>query len=303
MKPPPYRRDSWSVGIYAGPSPLELSDAPGVCNPVLGPSDITDRRATLVADPFLARYAGDGWQMFVEVEAKRGEVGLATSPDGLNWTYQGIVLSEPFHLSYPQVFQWEDEIYLVPESHQDESVRLYRAVSYPHRWEYVGNLLEGEAFSDPTLFFHEDRWWMWVEITDFKFDTVHLFWASDLTGPWHPHPQSPVVHGDPRRARPGGSVRVVDGRVFRFVQDCVPAYGTKSRVMEVTTLTPTQYEETEAPQSPVCEGSGKGWNATGMHHVDAHLLEDGSWLAAVDGWIDLEADREADGPPADAVYP
>ena len=31
------------------------------------------------------------------------------------------------------------------------------------------------------------------------------------------------------------------------------------------------------------QGSGQGWNATGMHHLDAWQLDDGVWLAAVDG--------------------
>jgi hypothetical protein len=31
--------------------------------------------------------------------------------------------------------------------------------------------------------------------------------------------------------------------------------------------------------------SGRGWNAGGMHHVDVHRLEDGYWLACVDGWV------------------
>ncbi len=289
------------MGVYTGPDPLNLRPAPGAQNPVLGPSDITDRRATLVADPFLVRLGGPGWQMFMEVESRRGEIGLATSPNGLDWTYQGIVLEEPFHLSYPQVFEWEGEIYMVPESNKANSVRLYRASSYPTGWEYVGNLLEGEPFSDPTLFYHENTWWMWVEITDYKFDTVYLYSATDLMGPWHPHPENPVVSGDPQRARPGGRIQVLDGRILRFVQDCVPTYGSKTRVMEVTVLNRRSYEEHEVKESPILEGTGSGWNATGMHHVDARPLGNGRWLAVVDGWIDLEPGKEVDARPEESA--
>ena len=31
------------------------------------------------------------------------------------------------------------------------------------------------------------------------------------------------------------------------------------------------------------EATGNGWNAAGMHHVDAHQQPDGKWLACVDG--------------------
>jgi hypothetical protein len=56
------------------------------------------------------------------------------------------------------------------------------------------------------------------------------------------------------------------------------------RAFQVTTLTETEYEDREISAKRILEGSGKGWNRTGMHHVDAHRLEDGSWLACVDGW-------------------
>jgi hypothetical protein len=34
----------------------------------------------------------------------------------------------------------------------------------------------------------------------------------------------------------------------------------------------------------VLEGSGAGWNGERMHHIDAHRLDDGSWIACVDGY-------------------
>jgi hypothetical protein len=38
---------------------------------------------------------------------QEGEIGLATSEDGLKWDYKQVVLNEPFHLSYPYVFEWQ----------------------------------------------------------------------------------------------------------------------------------------------------------------------------------------------------
>jgi hypothetical protein len=257
----------------------------------------------MVADPFLAKI-GSGWQMFVEVQQQRGEVGLATSTNGLDWTYQGIVLSEPFHLSYPQVFEWQDEVYMVPESYQANAVRLYRADPYPTRWLYLGDILTGAAYSDATLLRRGDRWWLWVQIPDVRalrdpappsstFASVHLFWSDALTGPWVSHPLNPVVQGDPRRARPAGRPVEYGGRTLRFSQDCVPTYGSAVRVMEVVTLTPEDYEERELPQSPLLAGTGVGWNAEGMHHIDLHRVEDGSWIAAVDGWTMTEGQARA----------
>ena len=121
--------------------------------------------------------------------------------------------------------------------------------------------------------------------------TLHLFCAEKLTGPWTEHPKSPVVVADAHVARPGGGVAIVDGRPVRFTQDDQPDYGVKVHAFGIMKLTPTEYEECELAGSPVLEPSGRGWNASGMHQCDAHRLDDGRWIAGVDGY------RYAKDPP------
>ena len=75
-----------------------------------------------------------------------------------------------------------------------------------------------------------------------------------------------------------------DGRLFRFAQDCAAAYGRKVRAFQITTLTPTEYSESSAGPGPFHGDRKASWNADGMHHIDAHRLPDGRWLAVVDGW-------------------
>ena len=128
----------WSIGIVSGSSPLRLRHARGATNPVLTREDVSDVRALFVADPFLLR-VGKVWHMFFEVynfDSDRGEIAWATSPDGFVWEYQKIVLRESFHLSYPYVFEWQGEYYMIPETHQAESVRLYQPeeVTVGLRW-------------------------------------------------------------------------------------------------------------------------------------------------------------------------
>ena len=77
-----------------------------------------------------------------------------------------------------------------------------------------------------------------------------------------------------------------DGKLVRFTQDCYPTYGRQVRAFEITELTATAYKEHEAKESPVLTPGSSGWNASGMHHVDAHHVN-GSWLACVDGLVDF----------------
>jgi len=103
--------------------------------------------------------------MFFEVMNRatdKGDIGYAESEDGIKWNYGKIIINEKFHLSYPYVFEWGDSYYMIPESVNDFSVRLYKAISFPEKWEYLGNLLSGYKNADPSIFRYDDKWWMFV---------------------------------------------------------------------------------------------------------------------------------------------
>jgi hypothetical protein len=276
--------DVWSIGIYTGASPFRLYPSRKSSNPVLSPEDVSDVPAAFVADPFMLK-ANGSWYMFFEVmnsRSDKGEIGLAESDDGYTWEYSQIVLDEPFHLSYPYVFEWRGDYYMVPETLAQGAVSLYVADPFPTTWKFVRSLIDREC-ADPSLFYYQNRWWLFVCTTPEQHDTLGLYFADDLFGPWVEHPCSPVVENDERTARPGGRVLVLDGRVIRFTQDCYPSYGSRVRAFEISELSPTNYIDREITESPILKGSGKGWNRSGMHNVDSHMLRDGRWIACVDG--------------------
>lgn len=278
----------WSIGIYQGESPLALWPAAEVVNPVLTRAEVTDVAAVFVADPFMLRVQ-DSWYLFFEVmnwRANKGEIGLATSGDGLNWTYRHIVLAEPFHLSYPYVFEWAGEYFMIPESYQAGAIRLYKARRFPREWALVGTLLEGPFLADASVFRHGGHWWLFAETKPDQHGTLRLYHADALGGPWVEHPESPVIKEKPNSARPAGRILLLDDKPVRFAQNCEPNYGTAVRAFEILELTPASYREREFDRSPVLRPSGHGWNAAGMHHLDPHRLDDGSWIACVDGWCE-----------------
>ncbi len=172
----------FSIGIYAGHSPFDFVSPQNIDKPVLSRSDVTDVPAVFVADPFMLR-VNRTWYMFLEVmnhRAGRGEIGLAISNDTTRWTYQHIVLTEPFHLSYPYVFKVQDEYYMLPETHQAKAIRLYKAVDFPTRWAFVGTLLEGREYTDPSIFYYREKWWMFSGLgtRPSRSDTLRLYYAE-----------------------------------------------------------------------------------------------------------------------------
>ena len=273
----------WAIGVYTGDSPFNLSDSDKIKNPVLTAQDVTDREAQFVADPFVLA-ENSKYYMFFEVLNKKsdqGDIGLAESSDGLNWKYRQIVLDEDFHLSYPYVFKWNDNYYLIPETERDLSVRIYKAEKYPTKWKYIGDLLKGYRFIDPSVVYYNDMWWMFVSALGD--DVLNLYFADDLMGPWNQHPQSPIIKNDGNIARPAGRVLVLEDRLYRFTQDDYPVYGSHVLAFEITEITTTSYKERKVSDKPIVMAGEASWNTHGMHHVDPFRIGDKQWAAAVDG--------------------
>ena len=279
------QREQWTIAIYNGDSPFNFPASLNERGPVLRAEDVTDVSAKFVADPFLVE-EGAIWYLFFEVynnETRQGDLAVATSTDTKKWRYERIVLDEPFHLSYPYVFKWQDDYYLIPESFEADTIRLYKARDFPFEWTFVETLVEGKDFVDPSIAFFNERWWLFSATT--RNDTLYLYYADDLLGPWYEHPQSPIVEQNNHIARSSGRVLVYENRLFRYTMDVNPPVGTHQVwSYEVTDLTPTTYAEERVGQEPIVKASGSGWNAQAMHQIDPHQIEPNRWIAAVDGF-------------------
>ena len=272
------KQQEWSIGIYQGNNPLEMSSK--INNPVLTKEDVTDIDALFVADPFMIN-VNSTWYMFFEVKNSydyQTDIAYATSEDGLDWEYQEVVLNEQFPQSYPYIFEWEGEYYMLPESHVTNSIRIYRAWDFPRQWILEDILITGRSYVDPTIFRYENKWWIFAS----THGDLYLFYADYLSGTWTEHPMSPIIEGDKNIARPGGRVIEYNESLYRYTQDGDPYYWNQVRAFEIIKLTTEEYEEKEV--GTILDKGGVGWRSKGMHTIDPHQLNKNEWIACVDGY-------------------
>lgn len=207
------------------------------------------------ADPFL--FANDAFvDVFVEelpFATGRGIISMFTiRPDGSH-SAPRTVLEAAHHLSYPQVFARDGAIWMLPEAHASGALTLYRAARYPDQWEAAARLID-EPLHDATLFEHGGRLWIAAATQGppaarwgSSWDSLSLYWADRLLGPWTPHPANPVLI-DSRSARPAGEVFSAGGALVRPVQDCSGGYGSRLGLARIDTLMPDAFAQTVVAQ-------------------------------------------------------
>lgn len=193
-----------------------------------------------------------------------------------------VVFTKPHHLSYPYLFLFEGDLYLVPEQKAARRVDIYRCVSYPTEFRLVTTLFEGVRMVDTTIFEHEGRWWLFCAMKgkSLRYDQSLCAFYSEhpLNGPWTPHPLNPLVN-DIRSGRPAGRVfRDKEGRLMRPSQDCWPHYGAGLNLFVIEELTIHSYRE---KRLWTLSGQDSG-GLRGLHHMDI-----GGGLLVMDAERDL----------------
>ena len=200
------------------------------------------------ADPFVVE-RGSHYYVFIEEKlyrTGRGRIAcLILDGEGSLLSSQ-VVLERPYHLSYPFIFEYRRQIYMLPEAAQNRAVELYRCARFPDQWEFVKTLMSGVYAADATLLEHGGRWWLFANVKGAggsSLDALHLFQAdSPLSETWKPHPRSPVVT-DLASARPAGRIFMRDGNLIRPSQDCSRRYGYALKFNRIVRLNEADYEE------------------------------------------------------------
>lgn len=209
-------------------------------------------RNTFWADPFVV-YENDKYYIFFESCPTDsnfiGTICCMELDENGNYTPPVTILEKPYHLSYPFVFQWDGDYYMIPETYQDKNIQLYKCTDFPYQWEFEYNLMDDIIASDVTIFFMNDRWWLFTVIQNdrriFDWTELYIFYAdSPVSKEWTPHALNPVI-SNVQSARPAGKIFRNNGSFFRPSQDCSARYGYGVRINQILKLTPQEYQEKE----------------------------------------------------------
>ena len=234
--------DQWALAYRFKTSPGDLN------NTFYRFKNLTPPKEVFWADPCAIK-ADDRYYVFLEEYSYAKEKGHISviELDRKKGVVEGpkTVLDRDYHLSYPCVFEWKNNYYMVPESAANKTVELYRCTSFPFEWKLEKVLMTGVRAKDATLVEVDGTWWMFVSIADNCIpDELSLFYAESPLGPWTPHPRNPVK-SDVRGSRPAGPLFEWNGEIYRPAQNSSGRYGYAMSINRITKLDREGFQEEE----------------------------------------------------------
>lgn len=249
--------------------------------PLIAVESLPGRDIAFVADPFRIVARGAEY-VFAEAwsrSGRRGQIAAFRLDAGVRVAESGIALAEPFHLSYPYVFEHGGRHYMLPEAWESGQLVLYRARKFPWEWERAGVLLELD-YADPQIFVHAGVWYIFLNTDPLTNASASVFYAESLLGEWRPHQLNPVFDGDPLLARSAGPLVRHGERIFRFSQDCRRQYGQGVFATEIVELSPSTIVTNLIGQ---VEFERPVWARHAFHHLDV-FRDGGIHYALFDGY-------------------
>lgn len=232
-----------------------------------------------LADPFFVKEKGIFHLFFEHKKTKsNADVGLMTSTDGKKYQYRGTVLTQKFHLSYPQVFKYKNNFYMVPESKQANMVLLYKAHHFPFDWRICDTLVANVALVDPSIYLSDTL--NILVATDYE-KNMYFYQADSLFGKWKLHKKKPIaVIGT--EARAGGRFFVDKKGLVLPVQNCTKGYGYGVSLYRFSFHNGSYQVKRELPFYLKANENIAAFNA-GMHHLDVQRLDSTHFYYVYDG--------------------
>lgn len=193
------------------------------------------------ADPFLVEFRGKVYlfaELYLYKSERNGVIGYCEYQDGYfdKWT---VTMDRHWHLSYPNVFVYDDKLYMCPESYQRDDISIYELQEFPDRWKKVATLIDNEKCADSTFFQYNGENYLFTFKPSFHQygGQLYLYHIKDgcIDGEQY-------ITDNKTLARPGGNVLHIDGKYFRVSQDCSNGYGCGLAFSEIRNVWP-KYEE------------------------------------------------------------
>lgn len=202
------------------------------------------------ADPFIFNYNDENYIFFenYDYRTKKGKISCGKVVKN-KLVEVGDVLEKDYHLSYPFIYEENGDIFLMPETNENNRLEIYKCKKFPNQWELYTTAFEGEKVAD--AFFYKDKneiKWLFVNKQadiNTPMDSelfIYKVNSQDLKK-IEPHKNNPVIINS-KIARNGGAIFEYEGDIYRPSQANIEGiYGRALNINKIDKLTIDEYSE------------------------------------------------------------
>ena len=230
----------------------------------------------IAADPFVFVH-NDRLYLFYEIQTDFGvgEIWAKSMDQQGVWVSHGQVLKEDFHLSYPQVFSYDGQVYMIPETSDSGKVWLYATASFPYKWQ-KNRMLIDEALLDPSIVINNDGIFLFG--TSRK-NELKLYFFENFNH--EVVPLGAVMPSEDFLARNAGRPIYIRNELYRVAQISKSSYGQGGvSLLKVDELSIENYSEHIV--IPELYKIRPKWMKSGYHHLSCAMFFNEHFVA-VDG--------------------
>ena len=204
---------------------------------------IPNTKRYAAADPFLFNYKGVKY-LFAELFDKKeniGKLGYCIYNNG-KFSDWSVIIEETYHLSYPNVFTFENNVFIVPEANESGSLYAYKAVDFPCKWQKCRPIIKGRKLVDTTFLNYKNQHLLFTyEIVPNNNKKLFVY-SIDNEGAIGNYYDG-YISNDDSSSRPGGNFFEYESKMIRVSQDCEKDYGSAVVFSEIYECSKNAYSE------------------------------------------------------------
>lgn len=220
------------------------------------------------ADPFYIKYKNKNYIFFesYSYSRKKGEIACGELKNN-NIVNFKIILKKRYHLSYPFIFKYKNNYFMIPETFQEKKLQIFKCIKFPFKWTLYSTAFKNLSLVDTTIIKIKKNIWLFTN--QMKKDTVefnknlYLYKINNLKfTKIVPHSKNPIISSF-NGGRNAGSIFQIGNKFIRPSQinkKNIYGYGLKLSVIEKIGL--NQYKEKQLKKI-----TPKERGITGIHHI------------------------------------
>lgn len=195
------------------------------------------------ADPFPIKYQGSLYifaEIFLFQSERNGVIAYCRYENGkfTDWT---VSMDKHWHLSYPNVFVRDGNLYMCPETRQNDEIVVYELEAFPDHWKKVKVLLNNVQCVDTTFCTYQGKNYMFTfqpQKGGIK-GKLYLYQIDE-----NKLSQGKVILEDTgtENARPGGRVIKKGENLIRISQNGSNGYGSALAFSKIDSFYPVYKE-------------------------------------------------------------